>query len=280
MTIYKQYWDALEQPSSQPNYCRDIREFDYKEFAESVRVADPSFAKSIVESLYAGDVLILRNAWTESFMRDLAKNTFAYWQKSEPSFHKVLEGCIDFHRIIDPEVAKNYTFKSIRHSTYFFPWNDDPLGIYESVMQRWRICKLVSGFDEFEYENHTPKDGIVDRTQVALYPPEFGCSERHADPWQNQRIFISGFMSKKGVDFEEGGFYVVNANDEEIDCELQVEIGDLVIGYATVQHGVATVDPHKKCDWTSADGRWWLGLYSISSNEVSESERAVGHAVK
>jgi len=56
-----------------------------------------------------------------------------------------------------------------------------------------------------------------------------------------------------------------------------VDIGDISIGYATVMHGVDTVDPDKKADWLANDGRWWLGLYSNSTDMVSN--RATGKKV-
>ena len=52
----------------------------------------------------------------------------------------------------------------------------------------------------------------------------------------------------------------------------------MAFGFATVVHGVAAVDPHKSVDWGVMQGRWFLGLYSVSSDEVKIRE--VGHAVK
>ena len=31
----------------------------------------------------------------------------------------MLEGCPDYHRIITPEIAKNYSVGAVRHTTYF-----------------------------------------------------------------------------------------------------------------------------------------------------------------
>ena len=43
-------------------------------------------------------------------------------------------------------------------------------------------------------------------------------------------------------------------------------------------HGVDTIDPDQKPNWLTKDGRWWLGLYSNSSDMVSK--RAQGVKVK
>ena len=81
-------------------------------------------------------------------------------------------------------------------------------------------------------------------------------------------------MSKKGVDYKEGGFYVLKEGDKKLDTETDINIGDISIGYATVQHGVDLIDPSKDVDWKSKEGRWWLGLYSNSSDMVKK--RATG----
>ena len=54
---------------------------------------------------------------------------------SEPSFHKMIEGCPNFHRVQDEEIAKKYVFSSIRHSYYWFNWNGDPLQVNEKIKE-------------------------------------------------------------------------------------------------------------------------------------------------
>lgn len=207
-------------------------------------------------------------------MSDLLEKVHVYWNSTPPGFHKMVEGCPDFHRIQDEKIAANYVFRSIRHSCYFFHWNGDPLGIFPPIMERWRLLKFMAGYRFDEYEYNTPKDGVVDRIQIAQYPPKVGISETHSDPWQNQKIFISAFMSERGIDYEAGGFYVIRRDSAMIDVELGIDVGDIGIGYATVMHGVDRIDPDKDYDWTSKAGRWWLGLYSNSSDMVKQ--RATG----
>ena len=76
------------------------------------------------------------------------------------------------------------------------------------------------------FEKNTPKDGVVDRYQVARYLPGIGRSETHSDPYLNQRFFISAFMSKKGVDYQSGGFYVVKEGNKFMDLENNIDVGD------------------------------------------------------
>ena len=210
-------------------------------------------------------------------MDDLRNKVFKIWSSTEPSFHKMIEGCPNFHRKQDEEIAKKYVFMSIRHSYYWFNWNGDSMSVNSEINKRWRIFKFLGGLKKNSFEKNTPKDGIVDRYQVARYLPGIGRSETHSDPYQNQKFFISAFMSKKGLDYKSGGFYVVKPGNKLLNIENDLDIGDISLGYATVMHGVDTIDPEKKPDWSAKDGRWWLGLYSNSTDMVSK--RATGQKV-
>ena len=277
---FQRLWEAIERPETQPQYAREIITRDYGEFARAVAAQEPRFVESVVQSLYAGDLYVLKHGFPQRFMVDLLNKVHDYWGKTPASFHKMVEGCPDFHRIQDEQIAAKYVFKSVRHSCYFFHWNGDPLGMIPPIMERWRVFKVLGGFPADAYERHTPKDGVVDRIQIAQYPPKIGISETHSDPWKNQRTFISAFMSKRGVDYHAGGFYVVGPGNVFIDVEPAIDVGDIAIGYATVMHGVARIDPHQECDWSSKDGRWWLGLYSNSSDMVKERATGVRKTVE
>ena len=81
-----------------------------------------------------------------------------------------------------------------------------------------RIKKLM-GYKPEIFEKNTPKDGIVDRIQVVRYPSKYGFRDPHSDPYKYQKFFISGYMSKKGEDYVDGGFLCFNGKDEIIDVE-------------------------------------------------------------
>ena len=124
------------------------------------------------------------------------------------------------------------------------------------------------GLSPKEYENNTPKDGIVDRVQVVQYPSKIGYLEPHIDPNKNQRLFFSGYMSKAGVDYEGLGFYLINDKNKIVEVEQLIDTGDVGIGYSTVYHGVAPVNVNKEPNWDDInDGRWFLSMFSNESDE-------------
>ncbi|MBT6718715.1 MAG: hypothetical protein HOB18_13925 [Nitrospina sp.] len=274
--LYRKAWDTIEDEKTQPRFLREIISTPYKEFSEKVLQQDPRFVKKIVQSLYSGDVYILKQGFSGKFLRDLSGILHQHGKQTSSSFHKMLDGCPDFHRVITPELAKNYSLRQIKHSYYFFPWNNDPFNLLESVNKRWRIFKFLGGFPLDAYENNLPSTGVVDRLQIAQYPSGVGELELHSDPYLNQKIAISGIMSKRGMDYKTGGAYILNSNKEKIDVEDDMDIGDIYLVYPTVFHGVETIDRGSEVDWSSFSGRWFMGLYSNASDCYAKRHTCYG----
>lgn len=275
---YKTVWTRLENSRPRPERVRSIVKVDYQEFKEKIQQQDDSFVEATVSSLYSGDAYLIKGAFPKEFMINLRKRVHEYCKTKPSEFYKMLEGSPDFHRIIDLESGRKYSFRVCKHSCYFYPWNEDPLNLFGAVYERWRVIKLLMGLRPDEYEKNTPKDGVIDRIQVVRYPPRIGFLEPHSDPYLHQRLFFSGYMSKRGVDYQGGGFYLVAPGDKIVEIEEQIDVGDVCVAYATVYHGVAPADRHKEPYWELDDGRWFLSMYSNASDEVPN--RHTGHPVK
>jgi len=267
---FKAKWDSLEKLEPPPRIMRNTIVLEFEDFKNKIYSQHPDDVNSLAESIYAGDGYILKNAFPAEYLTDLISRTFEYSKQSESSHHTMLEGCPDFHKIIDAEAAKKFSYTAVRHSFFFFQWNNDPLGFFEQVNERWRVFKFLGGYQQLEYETNTPIDGVVDRIQVARYPAGGGGLDMHVDPTKNQRVIIGAMMSKRGVDYETGGFYFLDQNMEKVDLETQLDIGDMVCAYPTMVHGVSAVDIHKPLDWSSIEGRWFVGLYSNDSNHIKK----------
>ena len=275
---FAQAWADAESSAPRPERARNLLRVNYHSFRDFVWYPSPAFVRNTVASLYAGDIHILKNAFSKLFMRILRRKAMEYCRSKPSAFYKMLEGCPDFHRIIDLETGKKYSFQVCKHSSFFYPWNDDPLNLFGPIYQRWRVIKWLMGLKPTAYEKNTPKDGVVDRIQIAQYPSKIGFLEPHSDPYLHQRLFLSGYMSKRGVDYQGGGFYVVGRNDQMMEVEDEINVGDIGIGYATIYHGVAPCNRHLEPDWESDAGRWFLSMYSNASDE--KPDRHTGHPVK
>jgi len=111
-------------------------------FKNKFYLSEDKFADSMVESLYAGNGYILKRAFPAECLIRFVGRTREYGKLSPSSFYKIHQDCPDFHRVIDRELAKKWSFRTIRHSYYFFPWNNDPLNIFQEVNERRRCLNF------------------------------------------------------------------------------------------------------------------------------------------
>ena len=269
-TTFKFLWESLEKKKKQPRFARRLVIKNFDDFANEIFYSNVKDRLKLIKSLYSGDVYLLKKAFSEKFCEEIIKGAWKINKTQKESFHKMNGKCPNFHRLIDDKITKNYSCDHVKRSFYFFPFNKDPLNMYETIYKRWRVIKYLGGRKYNEFENNTTYDQVVDRFQVVQYPLGAGHLETHSDPYHNQRFFISGYLSKRGKDFSQGGFYIYKKNRSIIDGEKNVDVGDMMIGYATILHGVSKIDPVSKVNFNSPKGRWFLGLYSNDSDNVKK----------
>ena len=269
---FKSEWENIEKKYKRPIFARKLVVENCDSFTKKVFSENKKVIKKLVRSLYSGDIYLLKKSFSKKFCNKLITGAWKIKKTKKMSFHKMKGNCPNFHRLIDEKLTKKYSSNHIKHSFYFFPWNSDPLNMYEKIYKRWRAFKLLGGFKFNEFENNTTKnnDKVVDRFQIVHYPAGAGWLETHSDPYHNQRVIISGFLSERGKDYYKGGFYCYKKNGTVIDCDEKVETGDMLIGYATVLHGVSTIDPEVMLNYHSPRGRWFLGLYSNDTDVVKK----------
>lgn len=263
-------WAELEASQPAPRWMRQIVKMPYDEFAATVTKADAAGAQQIIKSLYAGDVYIIKATFPVEFCRNMIETVYEFGKRTPASFHKMFDGCPNFHRIIDRGVTTNYSVTAVRHGYYFFRWNGNPLGLFEPITARWRHFKTLSGLRPDSFEANIPSDGVVDRLMFYLYPKGGGQLKTHVDPINNHKIIIGGLLSTRGIDFQSGGIYFLTSKDTVTDIEDHVQIGDFVIAYPTVHHGVSPIDISEPIDWETVDGRWFIGLGSVDSDHVAQ----------
>ncbi|NQU57842.1 MAG: hypothetical protein HQ513_11445 [Rhodospirillales bacterium] len=243
-----------------------------EEFYSQVLEAEPAFVEGLVGGLYAGDLYLVKGAFSREDMDQIRLSLFDFAQSNPSSFHKMLDGTPDFHRIINENTTESspdgYSLRALRHGFHFYRWNGDPLNLFEKFKSHWQTLKVMSGLAPDAYEPNLPSDGVVDRIVCYRYPPGGGNLRRHLDPTNNHKYFTGIMLSERGVDYEEGGIYCVDTEGEIFDLEPWIKPGDFCFAYPTVEHGVLPVDPDKQTDWAVPDGRWFVGFSSVDSDCV------------
>ena len=255
-----------------PSKYTGVKEISYNEFKKLKDEPNLKNTENLINDFLNGKVLIVKNVFDVELVKYIKKQVVNFWKNNPNTYFKLVEKCPDFHRVITPDLAKNYSVGAVRHTTYFFPWNNDPCKFNETIYERWRYSKHIAGLKSNEYEKNTPKDGSIDRIQIVCYPPKYGGVEKHVDTSSNSNLAISCYLSsKKNLDFKSGGFYCVNDQNKNINLEDHIDVGDMSLYCPTVEHGVDPIDLDSKIvdyDWYSGIGRWWMGLFTNDSNLI------------
>jgi hypothetical protein len=270
--IFAEKWLEIEKDNNPPKKYGKAKIVEYEEFSKKIIKQDVNFVKDIISSFYSGDLYIVKNVLSKNEVDYIINETFNYNQSTPSSFFKMIEGVPNFHRWIDKSLESKYTIKYSKHSTYLFNWNKDIGKIREIIQNACRPFKLLSGLSLTQFERNTPKEKIVERLQIARYPPQ-GFIEPHTDAHTLLRLVISGYLSRRGESYKEGGFYLCNNDGSEKDVESLIESGDVGLFYASLRHGMRTIDPNKEPDIKKRDGRWWYGLNVHHSDHVDNTLR-------
>jgi hypothetical protein len=266
------FWNSLEKKYPKPTYIKKINILEFSVLKKALDEENISFIEKIIENLYLNQEAYILKRAVSNKLRDVCialANSYNKEQKS--NFFKMLDGCPNFHRIIDPEIAIKYSIYAIKHSFYFYNWNiksNNEKFLKKEVYSNWSYIKYLSGLKKNEYENNIPSNLIVDRLQVVNYPSGGGELRDHTDPIKNIRVVNGIILSKIGKDFDEGGFYFRDKNNEKKNIEMDLDVGDSVSFYGSIVHGVDKIDPASNLNWSLEKGRWFLGMYSNESDHV------------
>lgn len=218
---------------------------------------DDNEIKKVRENIEHGDICIARNVFPKPLIRQMIEYLIRIGSGSFPNYRKIDRGCPNFHRINlwDPRAYVQGCF----HQFVFFPWNQDVFNLFEITAEVYHMKNLLSGNRRDKFLGIEPEDGCTSRLAFQFYPRGVGRLNKHSDPVDHHQLSVPTLtMSKKGVDFKEGGAYAERETGEKIYLDDLSEPGDVVYFNAIIPHGVERIDPNSKVDWLSFEGRWML----------------------
>ena len=70
--------------------------------------------------VYKMNIYILKNTFEGKFLGDLKSYVIKKFLNQKSEFHKILDDVPNFCRFIDEDLSKNYSFKQIKMTAYFF----------------------------------------------------------------------------------------------------------------------------------------------------------------
>jgi hypothetical protein len=151
-------------------------------------------------------------------------------------------------------------------------WDDDLFGMHALFRIIGRVRNLLMNLPE-EFALQGPERGLWTASRIHQYPRGGGFMVPHRD---NSFSSLSGeygfsayyqftlIMSRKGVDYTEGGAYFEDQG-VRVFSEEEYEIGDLLVYDDRIVHGVEAIDPHVPLDMRSPTGRLaaFANLYRV-----------------
>ena len=149
---------------------------------------------------------------------------------------------------------------SSRLCRYFFrfPWNDNEnfSKISNNLLSiRNKLSGKKSNFGKMG-EDEDPKRFAI--SYIIHYPTGGGFMSEHREHTLKEEgdnaYVVYTTLTMKGVDFENGGGYVV-LNDQRINIDDFTKFGDIVIYRGDKFHGVESIDQHKPVNLNSVTGR-------------------------
>lgn len=271
MSFLTKTWLDTEELSPPPSAVSEVRVMNFSELRTAVDQNDRKWLTNLTSDLYQGIGFILRGAAPRSLREKMLRIAHEYNSTKDVEFYKMLDETPNFHRIIDKDITQKYSLYAIKHSFYLYNWNlktKVELEFKEAVYEHWRYVKFLAGNQMRQYEDNLPSDGQIDRLQIVNYPQGGGELREHVDPQKNQRIVSGLIMSKIGEDFTSGGFYFKTKTGTKINIEDRLEIGDSVMFYGSIPHGVDPIDSHLPLNWGLDVGRWFIGMFVNDSDHI------------
>jgi len=159
-------------------------------------------------------------------------------------------------------------------------WAEDVYGLRESFRTLARVRNAVYGLPEDLAVDGIDR-GMWTASRIHHYPRGGGFLVSHRDtvvPVVQQRQGFDSFyqpimvLSRKGVDFEEGGGFV-EIEGERYFFETECQYGDIIVYDGRTVHGVADIDPHLPFRQDSIAGR--LAGFATLYKDMQKGERIV-----
>ena len=272
---YKDVWEEFIKENYFPTSLRTPRTIQFTEFKDMV-YNKPEKTKQLILDMLAGDVIVLKNALDRKEAIKIKEQLYEYGNTTPEQDLREDSVIPNYHVKNQLKYKVKDGYNELAHSYYFYRWNEDALKLFNRINEVWDTVKIFNGLSVDEYKDNLPEDKIIDRIQVLHYPMNSGEISCHCDKARWQKTNIGFNLTQIGEDYDEGGAYFLNSNEEEIHMESYIEIGDAPIFLPSIFHGVRTPKSSSvEVDWSIPKGRWLLLAQTVQSQCLENREKSV-----
>lgn len=142
----------------------------------------------------------------------------------------------------------------------YFPWNEKSEEIFNIMRPLYILRNKMADLDEYKYIDKYDEIACA-RIAVQFYPRAVGYMSEHQDPENKHQFAIPTMMlSEKGKEFETGGFYVIDQNNDKKYLDHETKFGDIILFHTSIPHGVGKIDEnmHEDSEININNGRMML----------------------
>lgn len=230
--------------------------------------------KKIKKEISSGKVIIFKNIINNKIISEIKEYLVTIGKGSLPNYHGIYENCPNSHRINRWD-NRSYV-KACFHQFQFFPWNDDTFDLFNLFRSVFNLKNALNEQPLNKFLDSKSESGCISRVAFQFYPAGIGGMNAHIDPLDfHQSVIPTLVMSKKGEDFKTGGLFI-GTEENKLNIDDYVNIGDLILFSPQMVHGVDIIDPdNKDNNFLSFTGRW-MCLFAVNklnnNNIISDSQ--------
>ncbi len=206
----------------------------------------------------ASEAFVVDGFYDAGEIRALRRRCFERGLAGEPSWHPLVDGCPDYHRVHD-DYPDAYV-KAKMHAFYFHGWRPENARLFAYFREIFALKTFLAGYPDGSFLSNIPSRGPIARVNFQNYPRGGGHLLEHVDPTSPfARIQTLVQASAPGEDFRAGGLFARDKpGGERRSLDAETEPGDLLVLSPAVPHGVEAVDPEAAYDWRVDAGKWTI----------------------
>ena len=120
--------------------------------------------------------------------------------------------------------------------------------MFDTFINLFILRNLLANLDNFKYLNGDDAEATA-RLAFQFYPRGEGYMHEHQDPYSKHQLALPTLLlSDYGLDYNLGGFYALDENNEKVIFDKTLKFGDLTLFHPSIPHGVAPIDPYELID--------------------------------
>lgn len=212
--------------------------------------------EKFLERIRTPEAIVVSQFYPRDEILALRRDVFQRCLGTNPSWHPLLEGCPDYHRLHDNYPGAHV--KSKMHGFYFHGWYEHNAKLFSYFRDIFELKCLLGQMELDHYWLNTPRQGFVARLNLQNYPRGGGYLAEHVDP-DSRFALIQTLVqgTEYDQDFHSGGLFArAHLEGEKVYLDPHTRPGDLMILSPAVPHGVDPVDPEEVYDWRTNAGKW------------------------